>query len=463
MTRAVRIQLSIMMFLQFFIWGAWLPQSFGYWEGVLGFTPWQAMMLDMAFPISAILAMFFANQFADRNFAAEKFLAFSHLIGGVALLAFGFLARSFLAAKVGNPDAAANFWLFFGCMAIHCLFYVPTMSVTNTILFAAATNPQKDFGPIRLWGTIGWIAAAWPFIFILTDWGKVPAMSETSGLTEWLGKAMGTPLSGDALNLGKSWTFITAGAASLILAVLSLSLPHTPPKKNVEAGNSLAWVEALKTLVANPYLMVLFLVTAIDATVHDGFFFFAFTYIGKVGVAQNWVQAAMTVGQLAEIVTMLFLSFVLVRLGWRYTMAIGVFGHTARFLIWAAIYPLAGDAWVPWVAVAANVMHGICYAFFFATLYIFVDKVFPKDARTSAQGLFNLLVFGIGPIASRFVWRALNNQYTTQVGDNAITDYKTLLLFPAAAAAIGALLLLFAFHPPKSISTEADGPSEAPH
>ncbi|MFN9604841.1 MAG: MFS transporter, partial [Planctomycetota bacterium] len=247
MTRAVRIQLSIMMFLQFFIWGAWLPQSFGYWEGVLGFTPWQAMMLDMAFPISAILAMFFANQFADRNFAAEKFLAFSHLIGGVALLAFGFLARSFLAAKVGNPDAAANFWLFFGCMAIHCLFYVPTMSVTNTILFAAATNPQKDFGPIRLWGTIGWIAAAWPFIFILTDWGKVPAMSETSGLTEWLGKAMGTPLSGDALNLGKSWTFITAGAASLILAVLSLSLPHTPPKKNVEAGNSLAWVEALKT------------------------------------------------------------------------------------------------------------------------------------------------------------------------------------------------------------------------
>ncbi|MFN9602000.1 MAG: MFS transporter, partial [Planctomycetota bacterium] len=220
---------------------------------------------------------------------------------------------------------------------------------------------------------------------------------------------------------------------------------------------------ALKTLVANPYLMVLFLVTAIDATVHDGFFFFAFTYIGKVGVAQNWVQAAMTVGQLAEIVTMLFLSFVLVRLGWRYTMAIGVFGHTARFLIWAAIYPLAGDAWVPWVAVAANVMHGICYAFFFATLYIFVDKVFPKDARTSAQGLFNLLVFGIGPIASRFVWRALNNQYTTQVGDNAITDYKTLLLFPAAAAAIGALLLLFAFHPPKSISTEADGPSEAPH
>lgn len=463
MTTAVRIQLSIMMFLQFFIWGAWLPQSFKYWEDVLGFSASQAMMLDMAFPISAILAMFFANQFADRNFAAEKFLAFSHLVGGISLLAFGFLARSFLAEKAVNPEATANFWIFFGCMAAHCLFYVPTMSVTNTILFASATNAQKDFGPIRLWGTIGWIAAAWPFIFILTDWSKVPVMAETAGFTDWLGKAMGTPLSGSELDLGKSWTFITAGVASLLLAGLSLMLPHTPPKKDVEAGNSLAWVEALKTLFAHPFLIVLFLVTAIDSTVHDGFFFFAFAYIGNVGVAQNWVQAAMTVGQLAEIVTMLFLSFVLIRLGWRYTMAIGVFGHAARFLIWAAIYPLAGEAWVPWVAVGANVIHGICYAFFFATLYIFVDKVFPKDARTSAQGLFNLLVFGIGPITSRFVWRALNGQYTTEIDGVLKTDYQTLLLFPAAASAVGALLILFVFHPPKSISTEADGPTELPH
>jgi MFS family permease len=144
-------------------------------------------------------------------------------------------------------------------------------------------------------------------------------------------------------------------------------------------------------------------------------------------------------------------------------MAIGVFGHAARFLIWAAIYPLAGEAWVPWVAVAANVIHGICYAFFFATLYIFVDKVFPKDARTSAQGLFNLLVFGIGPITSRFVWRALNSQHTTEVAGVATTDYKTLLLYPAAASAIGALLILLFFHPPKSISTDADGPAELPH
>lgn len=464
MSSATRIKLMAMMFLQFFIWGAWMPQSFGYWEGGgLGFEQWQAVMLDMAFPISAIVAMFFANQFADRNFAAERFLAFSHLIGGLALLGFGLLARSAFLGEGERP----SFWLFYACMALHCLFYVPTMSVTNTILFASATDPQKDFGPIRLWGTIGWIAAAWPFIFILTDWAKVPALGGDVGFTDWLGAAMGTPLTGDALNIGKTWTFLSAGVASLILAALSMTLPHTPPKKDVEAGSKLAWLEAFRVLFKHPFLMVLFLVTAIDATVHDGFFFFAFTYIGTVGVPQNWVQAAMTVGQLAEIGTMLFLSVVLTKLGWRFTMAIGVFGHAARFLIWAGIFGSAGASWVPWVAVAANVIHGICYAFFFATLYIFVDKVFPKDARTSAQGLFNFLVFGLGPILSRYVWRALNGMYTTTTGEGeaavTTTDYGTLLLYPAAAATIGALLILFLFHPPKSISTEGEGAAAPAH
>ncbi len=458
MSGATRLSLMAMMFLQFFIWGAWLPQSFGFWEGSLGFKPWQAMMLDMAFPVAAIAAMFFSNQFADRNFAAERFLAFSHLVAGIAMLAFGWLSRM----AVTDGGTKVDFWVFFACMAIHCFFYVPTMSVTNSILFAAATDPQKDFGPIRLFGTIGWIAAAWPFIFILTDWGKVPAIGDTSFLT-WLGAAMGTPLEGAALNVGKTWSFLCAGGAGLLLAGLSLMLPHTPPKKDVEGANKFAFVETFRVLLSSPFLIVLFLVTAIDATVHDGFFFFAFSYIGKVGVPQNWVQAAMTVGQLAEIGTMAILSFVLVRLGWRYTMAIGVFGHAARFLIWAGIFNSAGESWVPWVAVGANVIHGICYAFFFATLYIFVDKVFPKDVRTSAQGLFNFLVFGVGPIVSRFLWRSVQAGFTDGEGATAVVRYDWVLLIPAGAAIVGALLMLFAFHPPKSISVEGESTAAAPH
>jgi hypothetical protein len=458
MQRTPMFRLSVMMFLEFFIWGAWLPPSFGYFgDGALGFDEWQRFGLNIGFPISAIVAMFFANQFVDRNFAAERFLAFSHLIGGLAMLGFGYL--SWTAFQGATPNVP-NYWLFFACMAIHCLFYVPTISVTNTIAFANVQNPKTEFGPVRLWGTIGWIAASWPFIFILTDWAKIPSMAEAGGFIEWLGKALGTPLEGAALNQGKSWAFLTAGIGSLVLAAFSLTLPHTPPKP-VEAGeNKLAWVEAMK-LLRKPFLFVLFIVTFIDATVHDGYFYFAFTYLGEVGVRSNWIQPAMTVGQLAEIGTMAFLGYVLKTFGWRTTMIFGILGHAIRFAVFA-LYP------DPYIAVAVNVLHGICYAFFFATLYILVDEVFPKDARTSAQGLFNFLILGLGPIASRYLWPFLESKYTTRIPDptgalgpdgaplmKSVVDYGHLLLYPAGAATAAALILLLFFHPPKSAEGEA--------
>lgn len=434
MKPSTAIKLYAMMFLEFFIWGAWLPPSFGFFgAGGLGFDEWQQFGLNIAFPVSAIVAMFFANQFVDRNFAAEKYLAFSHLIGGLAMLGFGALSLTAFSAAT-----APNYWLFFACMAVHCLFYVPTISVTNTIAFANMTDPQKEFGPVRLWGTIGWIAASWPFIFILADWAKIPTMDAAGGFVNWLGAALGTSLSGAELNKGKCAAFFTAGVASLFLAVLSLTLPHTPPKPAKNDEHTLAWLEAMK-LLKHPFLFVLFVVTFIDATVHDGFFYFAFTYLGKVGVPSNWIQPAMSVGQIAEIGTMAFLGYVLKSLGWRYTMILGILGHTARFAVFAFIPN-------PYFAVAVNILHGICYAFFFATLYILVDEVFPKDARTSAQGLFNFLILGLGPIAARYIWPALEKKYTTNEG---VVEYSKLLLYPSGAALVAAVLLLLFFHPPK--------------
>jgi hypothetical protein len=438
----IRWKLSVMMFLEFFIWGAWLPPSFGFFgSGGLGFELWQQHLLNFAFPVSAILAMFFANQFADRNFAAERFLAVSHLIGGLAILGFGIAAWLSFNSEAAKP----SYWIFCACMAVHCLFFVPTMSVTNTLAFANLKDPQKDFGPVRLWGTIGWIAASWPFIFILTDWANVPSMEEAGSFVTWLGAALGTPLSGAALNQGKSWAFIVSGIASLLLAGFSLALPHTPPKRVVEGDKALAWLEAMK-LLKYPFIAVLFLVTFIDAMVHDGFFFYAFTYLGKVGVPDNWIQPAMSVGQIAEIATMAFLGYVLKNLGWRYTMVLGVLGHALRF----AVFALVPD---PYMAVGINVLHGICYAFFFATLYIFVDEFFPKDARTSAQGLFNFLILGLGPIASRFLWGNLQERFTV----DKVVQYDRLLLIPSAIAVVAALLLLFAFHPPAKPVPESVG------
>jgi len=146
----------------------------------------------------------------------------------------------------------------------------------------------------------------------------------------------------------------------------------------------------------------------------------------------------MTIGQLAEIVTMAGLGFVLRTFGWRTTMIFGVLGHAARFAVFA-FFPETMPA------VLINVLHGICYAFFFATVYIFVDEFFPKDARASAQGLFNFLILGLGPFAANLVWPTLESFYKV----DGRVQYQTLFLFPAGAALVAAILLALFFHPPR--------------
>src|SRR5207253_3965737 len=148
----------------------------------------------------------------DRNFAAERFLAFSQLIGGLAILGL-FWVKGNWTAEVFGVHVNLTFWAFFLLMLVHSLFYVPTISITNSIAFANLKDPQREFGPVRLWGTIGWIAAAWPFVFILVDWAKVPAFGSVP-FVEWLGKALGTSKSGAALQQATTYTFIAAGAAS---------------------------------------------------------------------------------------------------------------------------------------------------------------------------------------------------------------------------------------------------------
>jgi nucleoside transporter len=425
----LRAKLSVMMFLEFFIWGAWFPLSFGYLPS-LGFSGMQTAFILGAFNLAALTALFLGTQFVDRNFAAEKYLAFSHLVGGAAITALAFI-------KKPEGDTTATFVVFFGLMLLHSLFYVPTISITNAIAFANLKDPQKDFGPVRLWGTIGWIAASWPFVFILADWGNIPTFGSVP-FTEWLGKVLGTSLTGDALRQETSKIFVAAGIASLALAAFSLVLPHTPPRPVAVGGEELAWLEAAK-LLAVPFVLVLFIVTFLDAAVHQCFFFWAGRYLEKgVGIPGNWVMPVMSVGQFAEIGTMAILGYFLKAMGWRLTMVLGILGHAARFLVFA-YFPRQD------VAVAINVLHGICYAFFFATVYIFVDEFFPKDARSSAQGLFNVLILGIGPFVGNFVSDWLGTFYA-QGQDQ--WDFQGMFLVPAGVAILAALLLLVGFHPP---------------
>lgn len=412
MNSNIKFKLFIMMVLEFFIWGAWLPPVFGYMPAI-GFTPTQQALVGSAFAIASLVGIFFSNQFADRSFAAEKFLAFSHLVGGLAMLGLFFFK---------------DFTMFFTLMVVHSLFYVPTISVTNSLAFANLSDPQKDFGPVRMGGTIGWIAAQWPLYFVLGN------------------------LKGDEAINATKWVFVISAVASFALAGYSLTLPHTPPKKAEKGEDSLAWLKAAK-LLKHPFLLVLFIVTFIDATIHNGYFVFIFNFLADVGIEPKWITPITSIGQVAEILTMAVLGMALKRLGWKTTMIIGILGHAARFAVFA-FFPKDHT-----IIIAVQVLHGICYAFFFATLYIFIDAAFPKDVRTSAQGLFNLLVLGAGDLAAKWIFIPLIAKYTV----NKVVDYKSLFLIPTGLAFLGAVILAVAFYPPKNVGSQAEGGSAPAH
>lgn len=424
MNQSPRFKLFFMMVLEFFIWGAWLPPLFhlmGAPDG-LNFNAGQQTLIGSCFAIASVLGIFFSNQFADRNFASEKFMAFSHLIGGLT---------------IGALYWVNSFPLFFALMVVHSLFYVPTISVANSLAFANMKDPAKEFGLVRMGGTIGWILASWPFFFILQ--GRTGA---------------------DQIHAEKL-AFLVAGIASLALAAFSLTLPHTPPKKAGQgAGESLAWLEAMK-LLRMPFLLVLFIVTFIDATIHNGYFVTAFGFLADAGFKGEHIMLVMSIGQVAEIVTMAVLGTVLAKLGWRTTLILGILGHAARYAVFA-FFPESKP-----ILVAVQVLHGVCYAFYFATVYIFIDAAFPKDVRASAQGLFNLLILGLGDLAAKWLFVPLMNSWkTTKLSLEGapmkeMIDYQKLFLVPVGLALVATVLLAVAFHPPKEVS--ASGSGTPPH
>jgi MFS family permease len=407
---APTFRLWLMMVLEFAIWGAWLPLIWGYMgKDGLAFTDSQIAWVGSAFAIASIVGIFFSSQFADRTFAAEKFMAVSHLVGGLAILGMYW---------------AKDFPTFFGLMLVHALLYVPTISVSNSIAFAHMQNAQKEFGLVRMGGTIGWILAAWPLYFVLQGKEGAEAVAASRNI------------------------FLVSGITSLALAAYSLCLPHTPPKKAAAGDGSIAWLKATGFL-GYPYLLVLFLVTFLDAVIHNGYFVMAGGFLASktVGIKPEWIMPVMSIGQVAEILTMAVLGGVLAKLGWKTTMILGILGHAARFAVFAFLPQNQA------VIIAVQVLHGICYAFFFATLYIFIDAAFPKDVRSSAQSLFNLLVLGLGDLAAKWLFIPLQTKLT---GADGAVDYKSLFLWPTFMALAAAAFLLVAFWPPKWLASGAE-------
>lgn len=390
---ALRWRLWLMMFLQFFIWGAWLPLVFGYLgEGGLGFSQFQQSTVLMAFPLAALVAMFLGNQIADQRLPAQRFLAFSHAVSGMAMLSL-FMVRSYPA--------------FLTLMCVHSLFFVPTINISNSIAFNAVADRKRDFGFIRMGGSIGWMLASWPLFLVL---------------------------SGDTMAV--RYTFLLAGASSIVLSLYAWTLPETP----VHASDQKAWTAALRSL-GRPFLLVLWLVSMLDAVIHDLYFMWTAGYLQAVGVHQKWVMPVMSLAQLVEIAGMMLLGPVLMRLGWKRTLLLDLSGQVLRFVLFVGCPSPLGLA-------AGIVLHGLIYAFFFATVYIFVDEFMPRAVRSSAQGLFNLMSLGIGPVASRLIAPFLFAWHCTNIESGRSVDYQTLFLWPLGLAVLATVLLVVYFHPP---------------
>ena len=397
----VQARLSIMMFLEFFIWGAWYVSMGPYMQARKMSETAIATAYTLR-PIGAIIAPFFLGLIADRFFSSERVLAVMTFIGGLAMLAVPTVA-----AKAGTD---AFLWL----ILLHCVCFMPTINLTNSVAFANLTDQEKQFPLIRVFGTLGWIVANWTISLLGLD---------TSASQ-----------------------FYIAGGAALALAAFSLALPHTPPPlkgKKVTIGE-IVGVDALRLFRSRSFAVFAlcsFLISIPLAAYYN--------YAGRMvtdiltvrdpASATHPTAAWMSIGQGAELLFMLIMPLFFRKLGVKWMLALGMFSWVVRY----ALFALGAPGAILWIALVGVALHGLCYDFFFVTGFIYTDKRAPKEIRGQAQGLLVLLTYGLGLGIGGY----LVGVYGEHIFKGATTPEARLAhvrqvwIWPAAFAAV--VLLIF--------------------
>lgn len=392
MTLTNRIKLSVMMFLEFFIWGAWFVTLGTFLLTDLKTSATQVGVAYLTQSIGAIAAPFIIGLIADKFFSAQRILAFLHIVGAILL----WLASS-----------SADFDRFYPLILIYMIIYMPTLALVNSISFRQMRNPSKEFPSIRVLGTIGWIVAGF-----------------TIGWLNWEQK-------GD-LEL----TFKMAAAASALLGLFSFTLPSTPPMKKGEktsVGEMLGF-DALRLLKNRSYL--LFFIASIAICIPLAFYYnFTNPFLNEVGV-----QAAagkQSLGQVSELVFMILMPLFFVRLGVKKMLAIGMLAWVLRYVLFAY-----GDVDANyWMLIMGIVLHGICYDFFFVTGQIYTDNLAGERFKSAAQGMITLATYGAGMLIGSLVSGPIVDAYKTAEGH----DWTSIWLIPAAIAAAVVLLFILLF------------------
>ncbi len=392
---SAKTRLGIMMFLQYAIWGAWAPVLSAYLLDDLGFTGTQTGLIFALLPLATVIAPFVGGQVADRYFSSEKIIAFLQFTGGILLLV------------VARTTSFSTMWPL---MLIYCLLYAPTLALTNSVAMINLQNSEKEFGAIRVWGTIGWIGA---------------------GAALWVWRTLGE---GNAsLLMGGDMIFL-AGVFSILMSFQSLTLPHTPPQK--EGVKPWAFLESLKML-ADKNFVVFIGITFVVSTELEFYYILTapFLQTDAIGVSSADLPLVMAIAQVAEIFVMAFLlSWALKRYGMRKTLAIGVVAWPIRYVIFA----IGGPAWL---VIASLALHGFCYVFFFVAAFIHVDKIAPPDIRASAQSMIAIVALGLGRgIGSVFAGK-IQDIFTSPAG----TNWTGVFLVPCALTLICAVAFILFF------------------
>jgi nucleoside transporter len=363
MKTKIRVELSIMMFLQFFIWGAWYVTGPNYLSKI-GFGANDFGWTYSVGPIAGMISPFFVGMIADRFFAAQKVLGIMHLLG--AALMFG--ATVMMKAATPSPDTINLVFFFF------MLTYFPTLALTNTIAMKSMTNSEKEFPLIRVLGTIGWIVAG-----LSLSWAH------------W----------DQTINM----FYLTAGA-SVVLGLFSFMLPNTPPTATGPvSARQIIGLDALVLLKNRSYFI--FMLSSLLICIPLAFYYQIASRVVEMGGLP--IGQTMSYGQMSEIFFMLIMPLFFARLGVKWMLALGMLAWVVRY----ALFAFGASSQIAWMIIGGIVLHGICYDFFFVTGQIYTDQVAPKNIRAQAQGMLVLFTLGVGMAIGAKVAGQIEAMHTT--------------------------------------------------
>jgi nucleoside transporter len=400
---AERIRLSLMMFLNYVIWGSWYVTLGAYLTITLKFTGTQAGLVFGTTALACMISPFLVGLIADRFFASEKVLSVLHLLGAVLL---------FFVTK------ATHFGPVYALMFAYCLCYFPTIALTNSLTLQHLKDTGRDFPLIRVFGTLGWIA-------IGVTVGRLGV--ETSTIP-----------------------FLLAAGASVLMSIFSLTLPHTPPPSRGQSV-TLRRVLGLDALVMlrRPSFAV-FAVASILACIPLTFYFsFTNTYLNELHVEN--AAGKMALGQASEVAMMLLMPFILRCISVRSILIMGLLAWSVRYMLLAYGNP-HGGLWMFYVAI---LLHGVCYDFFFMTGQLYTDQEAPAHLRSAAQGVITFLTYGVGMLIGSLIAGRTVDYFTHSVGGAVIRDWHSFWISSALSAFLILLLVAVFFRSKSRIVTAA--------